>query len=186
MSNSEIALLGLLAERPRHPYEVEKEVRARDMRSWTDLSMSSIYKLLKKLESELLVCSSTELSDQNRARRIYEITDDGLAVLREHVRDYLSSPELQKSRMDVAISNLAVIPVAEAVDCLNTYRAALVERIQAYRALEDYLVNEGCPTYRLAFARRPIRMIEGEVRWVDEFTTELSENEERSDEQDAD
>jgi len=146
------------------------------MRAWTDLSMSSIYKLLKKLESDALVTSTTELSAQNRARRTYEITDDGMALLRERVRDYLSDPEVLKSRMDVAISNLAVIPAAEAADCLRTYRAALEERKQAYRDLEAYLESEGCPTYRLAFGRRPIRMIEGEMRWVDEFIDELVQN----------
>jgi len=50
LTNAEAALLGLLSERPMHPYQIEKEVRSRDMRFWTELSMSSIYKLLRKLE----------------------------------------------------------------------------------------------------------------------------------------
>ena len=51
----ETALLGLLSEGPMHPYRIEKEVRERKLRSWTDLSMSSVYKLLVKLERRGLV-----------------------------------------------------------------------------------------------------------------------------------
>lgn len=173
MSNAEAALLGLLAERPRHPYQIEKEVRDRDMRSWTDLSMSTIYKLLRKLERDGFVASKAELSEQNRARKTYEITEDGMDLLRERVRFALREPQAAKWPIDVGISNLAVIPVDEAVSCLRTYRAGLEERRSGYRALEDYLKAEGCPVYRLAFARRPIRMLEGEIRWVDEYIEEL-------------
>ena len=173
MSNAETALLGLLAERPRHPYQIETEVRNRDMRAWTDLSMSSIYKLLRKLERDGFVVSKTQLSEQNRARKTYEITEDGMDLLRERVRVILSEPQSVKWPIDVAISNLAVIPVEEAAACLRTYRGGLEERLNGYRALEDYLRTEGCPAYRFAFARRPARMLEGEIRWVDEYIEEL-------------
>jgi DNA-binding PadR family transcriptional regulator len=173
MSNAETALLGLLAERPMHPYQIEKEVENRDMRVWADLSMSSIYKLLRKLETGGFVSSSTKLSVENRARKTYELTAEGIQLLRNRVRAYLSEPELTKSRMDVAISNLAVIPSSEAVDCLQSYKLALMERRNGYQALESFLKHEGCPGYRLAFARRPIQIIEGEMRWVDEYVNEL-------------
>ena len=62
LSNAEAALLGLLAEKPMHPYQIEQEVRYRDMRFWTELSMSSIYKLLRKLEREGLVIKKVQKS----------------------------------------------------------------------------------------------------------------------------
>jgi DNA-binding PadR family transcriptional regulator len=43
LSNAEAALLGLLSEQSMYPYQIEKEVRYREMRFWTELSMSSIY-----------------------------------------------------------------------------------------------------------------------------------------------
>ena len=175
MSNAETAILGLLAAKPRHPYQIEIEVRERDMRAWTDLSMSSIYKLLRRLEPGGFVESTTELSEQNRARKTYRITNDGMDLLRERVGHFLSEPETAKWKIDIAISNLAVIPPSEAVACLRTYRAGLAERRSGYQALEAYLKAEGCPSYRFAFARRPIRMLEGEMRWVDEFIEELLE-----------
>ena len=52
LSNGEAALLGLLSEKPMYPYQIEQEVKYRDMRFWNDLSMSSIYKLLDGLEKK--------------------------------------------------------------------------------------------------------------------------------------
>ncbi|MBC8375118.1 MAG: PadR family transcriptional regulator, partial [FCB group bacterium] len=77
ISNAEAALLGLLAEKPKHPYQIEKDVEYREMRTWTDLSMSSIYKLLKKLEDQKLVTSEMVLTEDNRARKIYSISEAG-------------------------------------------------------------------------------------------------------------
>ena len=45
ISNAETTLLGLLSEQSMYPYQIEQEVKYRGMRFWTELAMSSIYKL---------------------------------------------------------------------------------------------------------------------------------------------
>jgi DNA-binding PadR family transcriptional regulator len=47
--------LTLVAERPRHGYEIERVIEERGMREWTEIGFSSIYYLLKKLEREGLI-----------------------------------------------------------------------------------------------------------------------------------
>jgi DNA-binding PadR family transcriptional regulator len=37
-----LTLLGLLAEKPRHGYELEEVIIARGMRDWTEIGFSSI------------------------------------------------------------------------------------------------------------------------------------------------
>jgi DNA-binding PadR family transcriptional regulator len=80
LGDAEVALLGLLAERPKHPWQIQKDVEHRDMRSWSDLSTSTIYKRLRALEKGGLVASSTEVVD-GRARNIYSLTDAGRKAL---------------------------------------------------------------------------------------------------------
>ncbi len=173
LTNAETALLGLLAEGPKHPYQVEIDVRQRDMRFWTDLSMSSIYKLLRKLEKDNLVSAETEISEENRARKVYSVSKDGLNVLRWKVRKILSVPEHMKWQMDLAISNLAVIKRDKAIVCLEEYKLALEKKIQDYGKLDDYLKSVNCVTHKLALSRRPIRIFEGEIKWVKEYLEEL-------------
>ena len=50
MTNAELAILSLVAEEPRHGYDIEQVIEARGMRDWTEIGFSSIYYLLKKLE----------------------------------------------------------------------------------------------------------------------------------------
>ena len=50
MTNTELAILGLIAEQPRHGYQIEQVIEERGMRNWTEIGFSSIYYLLKKLE----------------------------------------------------------------------------------------------------------------------------------------
>ena len=50
MTNPELAILSLIAEKPRHGYDIEQVIEARGMREWTEIGFSSIYYLLNKLE----------------------------------------------------------------------------------------------------------------------------------------
>ena len=174
----EITLLGLLAEGPLHPYQLEKNVRDRDMRYWTDLSMSSIYKLLPALEKRGFVLRAGEAAEKGRIRKIFRITSAGKKQLRAAVLEWLAEPEHLKWRLDIAVSNLAVLPRAKALRSLEKYRAGLDKLIACYRELEKYLVGAGCPLHRLALARRPIRLYEGERLWLDEYIAELSRSKE--------
>ena len=43
LTDSELLLLGLVAEMPRHGYELEQVIEQRGMREWTQIGFSSIY-----------------------------------------------------------------------------------------------------------------------------------------------
>jgi DNA-binding PadR family transcriptional regulator len=55
MTNAKLAILSLIAEEPRRGYDIEQIIEARGMREWTEIGFSSIYSLLKKLETAGLV-----------------------------------------------------------------------------------------------------------------------------------
>ncbi|MDP8208582.1 MAG: PadR family transcriptional regulator [Candidatus Electryonea clarkiae] len=175
LTNAEAALLGLLSEKPRYPYEIEKEVEQRSMREWTDLSMSSIYKLLRKLEANGYVQAEIEISEENRARKIYHLTKEGRTGLQNIIGEILSVPEKTKWQMDIGISFLTVLDSKKAIECLLLYRTSLEDKIAGYKELEIYLQNEGCPIYRMDLTRRPVRLWEGELIWINEYIEELSE-----------
>ena len=74
MTNAELAILSLVAEQPRHGYEIEQVIEARGMREWTEVGFSSIYYLLKKLERRGLVEGHLEAAERGPARKIYRLT----------------------------------------------------------------------------------------------------------------
>ena len=175
---TEITLLGLLSEGPRHPYQLEKIVRARDLRYWTDLSMSSIYKLLPALEKRGLVACAKTVEAQGRLRKVFRLTPAGRKVLRAGLLEWLAEPEHLQWRLDIAVSNLANLTRRQILAALEKHRLALDERISGYRELEKYLLAAGCPAYRLALARRPILVYEGERLWLAEYIQEIQNSKE--------
>ncbi len=176
VTNAEAALMGLLAENPKHPYQIEKDVQYRDMRSWTDLSMSSIYKLLKKLEDAGMVKAEVELSEGNRARKIFEITADGREALEVKLRALLRKPEIPKDPFNLAIYNSDQLPVNEIKDCLMLYREEVQELVEGYKRLEQFLRDSDCSPARLAVAVRPQHHWEGELRWLEAYLKELGKS----------
>lgn len=174
LTNAESALLGLLSEQDMYPYQIEKEVQERDMRYWTELSMSSIYKVLKRLENEGFVESEVEISEDNRTRKVYSLTMSGKNSLNRQVAHLLSEPEHVRWRMDIGISNLDNLSREKALECLHTYRDELIKKRDGYKNLENFLKIAGCPDYRMALARRPYHILSGELKWLDEYISELS------------
>ena len=169
ISNAEAALLGLLSEKTMHPYEIEQEVKYRDMRFWTELSMSSIYKLLRKLEGEGMVYKKEQKSPENRLRKLYSISPEGERALKSRVRGLLSEPEHTRWQVDIGTYNSNLIPEKELKDSLHQYRQALRERITGYRDLQKFLEDSGCPRYRLAVAIRPVYLLEAEINWINSY-----------------
>ncbi|MHB1342536.1 MAG: PadR family transcriptional regulator [Coriobacteriia bacterium] len=174
LTNSEVALLGLLSEKAKHAYQIERDVENRDMRSWTELSQSTIYRQLTSLHKAGLIESAQEVVD-GRARKVYSLTDLGLAALRNRLRNLLAEPESPTWGIDLATYNVNLVPAKDAIAALEAYRQKLQEGIACWEATEEYMSGHSCPAHRLAVVRRPRYLLEGEIRWVDDFVAELRE-----------
>lgn len=173
LTNTEIALLGLISEKPRYPYQIEQEVKYRDMRYWTELSMSSIYKLLKKFESLNLVSLNKTISGENRIQKQYTITEEGKQLLVEQITSILSNPEHIRWQFDIGIYNSGNIPKENIIAALSEYKTKLDSKITDYNALKEILTSMGCPPNHRAVASRPVYLFNAEKAWIDDYLTTL-------------
>lgn len=174
LSNAESALLGLLSEQPMYPYQIEQEVKYRDMRFWTELSMSSIYKLLTKLEKAGLVDRKDEISAENRLRKLYSVSEAGREALQAKLTSLLSEPEHVRWQVDIATYNCDLLPGETVREALLGYRKKLEENVKFYGELQKFLRDSGCPSHRSGLATRPIFMLKAEIEWVDAFLAQLA------------
>ena len=82
----ELAILGVLAEQPRHGYELKKRLSDTLGPLW-GISFGSLYPALKRLELKGWIASKWETSEFNRRAKYYRITAAGKRQLaREHDR----------------------------------------------------------------------------------------------------
>jgi DNA-binding PadR family transcriptional regulator len=73
-------LLLLLAERPRHGYDLLENVPALIGES-ADVDLGNLYRLLRGLEAEGVVSSAWRADAPGPARRVYELTPAGVRLL---------------------------------------------------------------------------------------------------------
>lgn len=124
VGGNECALLGLLAQKPRYGYELDKIIAEKLFREWTDIAFSSIYAILRGMEAKGLVESKSEIAG-NRVRRQYSLTRTGRKALRNTVESMISEPAKASDDFMTAIANIGLLEDAEAKEALETRRSRL-------------------------------------------------------------
>jgi DNA-binding PadR family transcriptional regulator len=172
LTNAELAVLSLLAEKPRHGYNIESQIEDRGMRDWTDIGFSSIYAILKKLEKK--GCVEAEMTrgvGQGAPRKVYRITSPGREALFSAVLEALSTPGRPNSSLLLGLANLPIIPKNQALEALGLYYAALEARLEQLltraeeqQPLQDFV--EAMFDYSTA-------MIATELAWLNEYIQKM-------------
>jgi DNA-binding PadR family transcriptional regulator len=176
MTNAELAILTLLAEQPRHGYQIEQVIEQRGMRAWTEVGFSSIYYLLKKLESQGLITARLQEAERGPARKIYQITRVGRNALKEGLLEALSVPQPCYTSFSLAIGNLPLIEHSQAVSALKDHHSALTERLQHIN--KRWEEQKPLPFFVDALFDYSVTRIAAELKWTTEFIEQLEANDE--------
>ncbi len=131
LSLSEQLILGILAERDRHGYDIEKVITDRGMRKWTDIGFSSIYYVLERLEVKGLVASA---NTQAKAKKQYSITDSGIATLANETKQLVATRQPSNTHFMAGLATSDLIDVKDFIASLEKRRAELAADS---KALED-------------------------------------------------
>jgi DNA-binding PadR family transcriptional regulator len=157
VTNAELAILGLVVEKPHH--------------EWTEIGFSSIYYLLKKLERRGLVEGTLEEAERGPARKVYRATDAGREALLAGSLEALSVPKRSYSPLLLGLAHLPAIPAALAQTALETYRAALVQRLENLQ--ERWDLQRPLPFFVDAMFDHSMTMVQTELQWVDDFVKRM-------------
>jgi hypothetical protein len=150
LTNAELTILSLIAEKPRHGYDIEQVIEARGMRDWTDIGFSSIYYILRKLEKEGLVISAASPAEGKEA----EAPNTGLLL---------------------GMSLLPALPKEEALEAFRVYKEKLNELIS--RLKRQAASQQPLPPHVGAMFDYSLRLSENEYHWVEGFIASLEKNE---------
>ncbi len=177
LTNAELAILGLIVEMPRHGYEIERCIVERGMRDWTEIGFSSIYYILNKLEGAGWLHSQMYNSGNKPLRKVYTVSESGLEIIRQAVRQRLIEPRPHSADFDLALAYLAVLDVRE-------YRTILEERRQGllsvYNNVQKKWEHDGgdrLPLHVGALFSHSLAIIQAELAWLDGFMADLNKKE---------
>jgi len=164
LTNAEFAILSVLAEAPKHGYAIEQLVEERGMRNWTEIGFSSIYFLLKKLETRGFVEVEDPSLTSRRTPKVYRLTEAGKLAHREETRQALTEPEALYPAFLLGLANWPALPPHTAAEALQARAAALDQKL---RELEKRrTAQEPLPTFVRAMFDYSGTMIEAEQAWL--------------------
>ncbi len=178
MTKAELAILGLVAEKPRYGYEIEGVIEERGMRDWTEIGFSSIYYLLRKLEDKGFVTSQLEKSSgRGPARKVYQVTEEGQRVWHEEILKTLSTLERAPTPFLLGMSALPAFPPEEAIQALRQYRDKLIDHRNAVKQRwEEQAAAQPLPYFVDAMFDYSVTLIETEMAWVGIFIQRVQTN----------
>jgi len=140
LTDAEFVILSLICEQPIHGYQIEGEITQRNMRAWTDLSTSSIYYLLGKLEEKGWIeqIPADEGDTRGKPRKIFQSTDEGVSAWKEATLGALRQPKITYTNFLMGLHNLWSISPEEALEAVRAYREWLENDLQRQlRELEE-------------------------------------------------
>jgi DNA-binding PadR family transcriptional regulator len=175
-SNDLIALtvLMLLSEQPMHPYQIQGVIRQRH-KEWAMGKTRSLYHAVDKLLADGLIEPVETSRDGKRPERtVYQITELGREEKTAWLVDLLEQPAAEQPQFLIAISFLAYLDKAAALDALRVRAVALEGQIAGVevwvRALQQELRLPRPVTIEVELH---LALQKAELAWVRSISAEI-------------
>ncbi|MCZ4077208.1 PadR family transcriptional regulator [Rhodococcus sp. H36-A4] len=135
LTPTELAILGLIAEQPRHGYDLDQVIEQRGIRRWAEIGFSSIYYVLTKLEGRGLI-ESDDAQTGAKSRRVFHATTAGRHAAKESTVTFIADQRTVVHPVLVGLANLSLISEEDYVDSLQRRLIWIDKRISAVTAAE--------------------------------------------------
>ena len=158
-SDADIVVLSLLAEQPRHGYDLDRVIEQRGYRQWTSLAFSSVYYLLKRLSERGLL----EPDEGSQGRRtVFRLTEAGRCELRQAAGERVLAPAPPSAGVLPALNAYSRLDDPALAALLAQRAEALLGRLDELRALRAQVDEE----HALAIFDYEILRQEADLAWT--------------------
>ncbi len=169
------ALLGLLAEKPRHGYDLHAgfEALAGGDANW-DLKQAQVYSTLERLREAGLVECTSDLGEGNEpSRRVYALTEQGYQALDDWYACG-AAPEHQRDEFYIKLMVSLVSGYGDPYRILITQRSFIYQRLHAVTRQRDELDSK-VEMAQVLLLDKAIMYLEADLRWLDMIEARLDD-----------
>jgi DNA-binding PadR family transcriptional regulator len=162
-----LTTLGLLSERPCHPYEIQRMLRERH-KAYAVGKTRALYRAIDELEQAGYI-EPVETSREGRRpeRTVFRITAEGREELENWLVDLLSTPVTETPVFSVAVGLLGYITQERAEAALATRQVALRARLVSLDATLRLAQDDlGLPRLVLLELEHAMALASAELEWV--------------------
>ena len=162
-----LSVLGLLDERPMHPYELASTMRARHQDEFVRLNFGSLYHTVDLLERNgWIVPTEREREGRRPERTIYRLTESGRDVLQREVGEIVATPRREYPHFAAGLMFMHRLEAKRAAELLEKRSQLLRETVTKLSHLLTKLHGEGVKRLSLVELEHKIAMLEAEAKWA--------------------
>ena len=143
------AILGLLSWQPLSGYDLKKIISESQVFYWSG-NNNQIYKALIRLHDEGLVTRQVQQQESLPAKKIYSITQQGRAELRNWVLSTMELPELRSTFL-IQLASADALNARELDALLGRYEAEIELQLRMQRERSGHLAPAPDRTPRQAY-----------------------------------
>jgi DNA-binding PadR family transcriptional regulator len=161
----ELAVLGLLKERPMHGYQLSRELGESLGGLWR-VSYGSLYPTLRRLERDGAI--ESEAGDERGARRkkVYRITPTGERLFLELLQEAPQDTQTEDARFRMRLAFFRYLPPETRIKLLERRRQALQQRLT--RITESLAAGRtGADDYGRALIEHNRTTTEADIAWLE-------------------
>lgn len=168
------ALLGLLAQQPRHGYDLHDafEAMVGGKQNW-DIKPAQVYTTLSRLEKAGLVTKESVEQDGGPEKVIYNITDQGLSELDAWLSEPVNTTH-QRDEFFVKLMLCLATDNGHPRQIIYTQRASLYQELHNLTA-QRAEANPGSELAHILLMDQAIMRVEADLRWLDMVESRLDE-----------
>ena len=162
----ELAVLGLLKERPMHGYQLSRELGDSLGGLWR-VSYGSLYPSLRRLEHDGAI--ESEAGDERGARRkkVYRITAKGEQVFLELLQESPNDTQTEDARFRMRLAFFRYLPPETRIRLLERRRQALQERLAIIG--ESLRTGRSTDDYGRALIEHNRSVTESDITWLEQL-----------------
>jgi DNA-binding PadR family transcriptional regulator len=174
MTPISLAVLGLLGEQPRHPYEIAFVMRQRHMDKHIRLNLGTLYHTFEQLQrAGWIEPTETERSGRRPERTVYALTPTGVERFHDRLRELIAVPVGEYSSFEAGLSFMHQLPREEAVELLRTRAQALEQDLDKGVQVLAWLRGRGLARLALIEVEMVHEQRKWQLEWVRRITTEI-------------
>ncbi|OLF16762.1 PadR family transcriptional regulator [Actinophytocola xanthii] len=171
-----LAVLGLLLERPMHPYEMSSTLRERAKEESIKLNYGSLYSVVESLRRHgLIEVHETVREGRRPERTVYAITDPGRDEFVDWESELLSIPAKEFTQFEAALSLMPALPPDIVVRLLETRRMRVAAEVAGMTAVMEEMSKRGMPYLWVVEADYVQALRRAELAFVDDLIARIKD-----------
>lgn len=171
MSSIDLAILGIVLERPQSAYDIQKDVEYHNFSRWTKISVPSIYKKVLQLKERGYLKSEMIKGNRLADKAVYSVTEKGREYFEQLMETYADQQVPLLFDFNVVITNLNKMDQEKAQKLIQRLRSSIIASARTNAGYADEYAD--IPLVGRTIFEQQKLLYQSLLEWLDDFESQF-------------